>query len=83
MEKAVVFTNKGPGPEVIKDKETGLLCNPHHPEDIAKKIIWMLQNPEKRQVMGQQARLDTLRHFDVEMIVQQNLEFYNKIQRGT
>jgi glycosyltransferase involved in cell wall biosynthesis len=83
MEKAVVFTNKGPGPEVIKDKETGLLCNPHHPEDIAEKIIWMLQNPEKRQVMGQKARVDTLRYFDVEMIVQQNIEFYNKIQRGT
>jgi glycosyltransferase involved in cell wall biosynthesis len=79
MEKAVVFTNKGPGPEVIKDKETGLLCNPHHPEDIAEKIIEMLQNPEKAWDMGKAARKDVLERFDLSAILKQNEVFYKKI----
>lgn len=35
MEKAVIFTKLGPGPEVISDGETGWLCNPHEPKEIA------------------------------------------------
>jgi len=46
MEKAVVFTELGPGPEVIKDGVTGFLCNPNKPEDIASKIIEVLKKPQ-------------------------------------
>jgi glycosyltransferase involved in cell wall biosynthesis len=82
MEKPVIFTNKGPGPEVIKDGITGLLCNPHSPEDIAEKVIWMLQHPVEAQQMGKNARKDILQRFDVEVILKQNIDFYQSIANG-
>lgn len=82
MEKPVIFTNKGPGPEVIKDGITGLLCNPHSPEDIAEKVIWMLQHPVETQQMGKNARKDILQRFDVEVVLKQNIDFYQSIANG-
>jgi glycosyltransferase involved in cell wall biosynthesis len=82
MEKPVIFTNKGPGPEVIKDGITGLLCNPHSPEDIAEKVVWMLQHPVEAQQMGKNARKDILQRFDVEVILKQNIDFYQSIANG-
>lgn len=79
MGKAVVFTNLGPGPEVITDGETGLLCNPHDPNDIAEKLISLLENPKLAMEMGARARVAVLQQFEISTIVQENINFYTKI----
>lgn len=79
MEKAVVFTSLGPGPEVIEDGLTGYLCNPHQPKDIAEKILLVLQNPEKATDIGVKARISVLEKFEISKIVQENIDFYTKI----
>jgi len=79
MEKAVIFTKLGPGPEVITDGETGLLCNPHQPEDIASKIVEVLSNPELSFQIGKEARLSVLEQFEITNLVKQNIAFYNKL----
>jgi glycosyltransferase involved in cell wall biosynthesis len=79
MQKPVVFTNKGPGTEIIIDGKTGLLCNPHSPEDIADKIIWMLAHKEEAKQMGTEARKDVLERFDIGILVQKNIRFYEQI----
>ncbi|EIA10405.1 glycosyltransferase family 4 protein [Flavobacterium frigoris] len=79
MQKAVVFTNKGPGPEIIIDGKTGLLCNPHSPRDIAAKIIWMLEHKQEAQQMGVEAGKAILERFDLEVLVQENICFYEQI----
>jgi glycosyltransferase involved in cell wall biosynthesis len=79
MEKAVVFTKLGPGPEVITDGETGLLCNPHNPIDIANKIIYILQNPHKSYEMGKKARVSVLKQFEITTLVSRNISFYNRL----
>lgn len=76
MQKPVVFTNKGPGPEIIVDGETGLLCNPHNPEHIAEKIIWLLSNKEEAEIIGKKAREYVLEKYKLENVVWQNIEFY-------
>ncbi|WP_339836276.1 glycosyltransferase family 4 protein [uncultured Flavobacterium sp.] len=76
MEKAVVFTNLGPGPEVIKDGVTGWLCNPHKPEDIANKTIEVLKNPQKAKEIGSKARKAVLKKFEINTIVKENITFY-------
>lgn len=78
MEKAVVFTKLGPGPEAIEDFKTGLLADPHNSKDIAEKIIWFFENPDKAIEIGKQARKFVLQKFDIEVIVKQNIEVYNK-----
>lgn len=79
MEKPVIFTNKGPGPEVIIDEKTGLLCDPHNPADIAAKIIWVLNNQEVTKIMGIAAREEVLKNFGLEVLVDKNSQFYKRI----
>lgn len=79
MEKPVIFTNKGPGPEIIKDGITGLLCNPHDPKDIAEKIIWILNDKERARQMGVEARKDILERFELQKLLQKNIAFYQEL----
>lgn len=79
MEKAVVFTKLGPGPEVITHNETGLLCNPHEPTDIANKVIQILDNEDLAHQLGKKARIKALEQFEITNLVLKNISFYNKI----
>lgn len=49
----VVAGNTDATPEVVIDGETGLLVDPTSVESIAAAIIQLLQDPERRQTMGQ------------------------------
>ena len=39
MGKVFLGSNTGPGPEAVLDNVTGFLINPHHPKEIADKIL--------------------------------------------
>lgn len=79
MEKAVVFTKLGPGPETIENYKTGLLCDPHDPIDIAEKIIWVFSNKEKAKEIGQAGRELVLAKYGLEHIVHQNISFFKSL----
>lgn len=79
MEKMVIFTNLGPGPETIIDFETGFLCNPYDSGDIAEKIIWTFENPSKAIQIGIQARQFVIHKYNINKIVQQNIIFFKSI----
>lgn len=79
MEKAVVFTKLGPGPETIQEYKTGLLCDPHDPEDIAEKIVWIFSNKEKAKEIGQAGRESVLLKYGLENIVHQNIGFLKSL----
>lgn len=80
MEKPVIFTKLGPGPEVITDGKSGWLCNPHEPKEIANTIIQVLSNPQKAQEIAKKGRQSVLQQFEIKTIVVKNMEFYNKIK---
>ncbi|KRD07454.1 glycosyl transferase family 1 [Flavobacterium sp. Root901] len=79
MEKAVVFTKLGPGPETIENYKTGLLCDPYNPVDIAEKIIWFLSNKEQAKEMGKKARKYVITKYGLENILRQNIDFYKNV----
>jgi glycosyltransferase involved in cell wall biosynthesis len=79
MEKITIFTNAGPGVEIIEDYKTGLLCNPNDPKDIAEKIIWVFKNKEKVVQIQKNARLSVLENFNLNKIIDKNIEFYKFI----
>lgn len=79
MEKAVVFTRLGPGPETIENYVTGLLCDPHSPKDIADKIAWFFLNPEKKEVLGKKASSFVNDKYGINAIVKQNTVFYESV----
>ncbi|BAO74395.1 glycosyltransferase family 4 protein [Winogradskyella sp. PG-2] len=79
MNKLVIFSNCGPGPETIEHKKTGLLCNPYDSDDISKQINWALSHKKDCQHISINARKFVTQTFDVEKITIENIEFYNLI----
>ncbi|WDF62861.1 glycosyltransferase family 4 protein [Flavobacterium sp. KACC 22763] len=79
MQKGVVFTKYGPGPEAIEDFVTGLLCDPYNPKDIAEKIIWIFSNTEKVKTMVEKARDFAYIKYGLDVILTQNIDFYKNI----
>lgn len=76
MEKAVVFTKYGPGPEAIEEYKTGLLCDPHNPQEIAEKIIWVLSNEDNAKLISKNAREFVLMKYGLGNIIDYNIEFF-------
>ncbi len=83
MEKVVLFSKTGPGPETIVHKETGLLCDPYSPEDIAEKINWVYRNLHKLESIGKKARAFVVSTFDQEKIIKENLDFYIQLKNSS
>jgi glycosyltransferase involved in cell wall biosynthesis len=79
MEKPVIFSNLGPGTETIVPYETGLLCNPHDPNDIAEKILWVFKNETEASFLGKKARKAALEKFDPDEKINENINFYNTV----
>ena len=80
--KAVVASKTGPGPELIDDGITGLLCDPHDPDSIATCIIRLLKDPALRQRLGSTAREVAKQRWDLETIVDRNVEYYQRLAAG-
>jgi len=76
MGKPVVASRTGPGPEVIEDGQSGLLCNPHDPHSIAESVIRCLKDPALASRMAAAARVKAVQEFSVEKLVVKNEEFY-------
>lgn len=79
LEKPVVFSQYGPGPETIHHMEDGLLCDVYNPKDIADKMQWVIENTEQANKMGKLARTRVLNKFDKKNILEKNLTFYNEL----
>lgn len=79
MEQAVIFTNLGPGPEVIQDKVDGLLVNPHQPNAIADAVLWVFNHPNEVKEIALNARKSVLKKFDPNAIALENITWYSKI----
>lgn len=77
--KAVIYSNTAAGPEVIEDKVSGLLCNPHDPNDIADKMSMLLDSKELSALLGHNARKRVLENFSRDSWVEKNLDFFKHV----
>lgn len=79
MEKLVVFSECGPGPETIQHKKNGLLCNPYNVDSIANNIIWAIENPIESTQIAKAAKTFVKDTFSIDVVLNQNIEFYKSI----
>lgn len=79
MNRAVIFTTIGPGPEVIQHGETGWLCNPHDPKDIAAKIIEVFSDFEEMKRRATKGKEKVNQQFNIKNILAENLDFYSQL----
>ncbi len=76
MRKAIVASRTGPGPELIEDGVSGLLCDPHDPRSIAASVVSLLNDPEKRERLAAAAHQRALDTFAIDTVVERNVAFY-------
>ena len=79
MGKPVLFSITGPGPEIITHQQTGLLCDPYNPNDIAEKIIYAFDNSEKMNEYAKKGQEHALRVFSVKNSIISNINFHQSL----
>lgn len=77
--KAIVATDVGGMKEIITDGESGFLVPPNRPEVLADRIVDLLENPEKRKMLGDMAQNYVLRKFSEDEILNKYINFYSKV----
>jgi len=74
MEKPIVASNVGGIPEIVKNNETGYLCNINDGGQWIKKIRFLLDNPDVAKRFGKNAREFVLETFDWRKIAESFLK---------
>lgn len=76
--KAVITSLCGPGPETVQHSVNGLLCDPHQPKSIADEVIRLFLDPDLRDKLGKAARKTVVEKYALDVLVQKNINFYQK-----
>lgn len=74
----VVTTNVGGIPEMITNGKNGLLVQPFNANQLAEKILYILEHPAAAVEMGSAARQTILERFDWRIIVRKVLRVYEE-----
>jgi glycosyltransferase involved in cell wall biosynthesis len=74
--KPIVASRVGGLPDVIKDKETGLLVPPADPEALATALLAVIESPELAARLGDSARRYAEKEFTVERMLARTEEVY-------
>lgn len=77
--KPVVAFNTCALPEVIKNKQTGLLVQPENSQALANAIISMLHDDERRHKMGMEGRKRVRRLFSWDDAAEKTLKIYREV----
>ena len=78
----VVATNVTGSRDVVEDGVTGLLSPPDRPEELARRIVQMLRDPERARRMGQEGRRRVVEKFPLERFVERMTAIYYRQARS-
>ena len=81
MCKPVIATNIGGIPEIIKDKETGFLVEKGNHEQWVTFLQFLLENPDKAKMMGEQGRKFVLENFNLKLMAKNLISCCEKISK--
>ncbi|MES2559934.1 MAG: glycosyltransferase family 4 protein [Bacteroidota bacterium] len=82
MGKAIVASDIGWAPELIRHGQEGLLCAPENHTAFAAAIVTILNNPDMRTRFGSQARQRCISVFDSSIVAQQSVTYYHQLIHG-
>ncbi|MBU2472900.1 MAG: glycosyltransferase family 4 protein [Patescibacteria group bacterium] len=72
----IIATNVGGIPEMIENNINGILIEPKNPDLIGEKITYLINNPEKAQVMAQKARQKAEQKFSLNKMIEKTKKLY-------
>ncbi len=79
--KPIIATTVGGIPEVINDRENGLLVPPAQPEELAAALERLLKDAELPVVLGKKARESYEKEFTVERMLQETEKVYDTFSK--
>lgn len=79
MQKPVIFTQYGPGPETIDHGVNGWLCEPKKVKSISDTVIKVFQSRDLFVQIGINARKKVEEKFAPDTIYQKNISFYSTV----
>lgn len=71
--------NVGVIPEVVIDGETGILVDKKSPDQIARALIYLIENPEIRQAMGEAGRKRFENYYTIEKNIERMIGVFEKV----
>ncbi|MBE3116402.1 glycosyltransferase family 4 protein [Candidatus Bathyarchaeota archaeon] len=74
----VVSTNVGGIPETIENGKNGFLVEPFHQNQLADRILYLLEHPAEAAEMGAQARKTVEDRFDWRIVVKDAMKVYDE-----
>lgn len=77
MKKAIVATNVGGIPELMKDGETGFLVKKGNEQELIEKLSFLINNEKESKQMGEKGRAFVEENFSWGKIIK---EIVNKIK---
>jgi glycosyltransferase involved in cell wall biosynthesis len=75
----VVAFNVGAGNEIIKDNVTGLLVPPFSIQTLSEKIIYLLEHPEERKRITENAYREFANEYTTDKMVEKTVNWYNSV----
>ena len=79
MRKPVVATAAGGLPEIVQDRETGLVVFPGDPDALAQSVSELLQNSARCRQLAEAGRTRVATHFAVESMMDQLVSGYGTL----
>lgn len=75
----VIAFNTGGLPDIVQHKVTGYLAQPFEPDDLARGIRWVLEDPARNAQLSQRARMYAVQNFSYPVVAAQYLALYRRI----
>ena len=80
MERLTIYSNEGPGPEVMKHGKEGLLCPPKNVAALSETLITALRTgDEERREMGRLARKKAVKKFDRSVVAEEYCKLFESV----
>jgi glycosyltransferase involved in cell wall biosynthesis len=74
-----IYTKRSCGPEIVRENVDGLLVDPDDIEEIAEKIIKLIDDKVLRHKFSIQGRKSVIERFNIEKSAKEHIKFYQNI----
>ncbi len=79
----IIASRVGGIPEMIVDGKEGLLVSPESPRELAKAILRLIKDPDKRRSLGEAFHRKVIKTFNLQKMVSETLSFYRSVLERT